>query len=111
MIVQSKAAYKDIHTWENLYRGYRRAAKGKRGRAPAAMFEFNLENNLVRLQDELAAESYRPGPYVNFLIHEPKRRLISAAPFRDRVVHHSKAPGHSSAGGYKKMRDGACYEI
>jgi hypothetical protein len=25
---------------------------------------------------------------VHFSIHEPKERLISAAPFRDRVVHH-----------------------
>ena len=27
--------------------------------------------------------------YDSFYIHEPKRRLISAAPFRDRVVHHA----------------------
>jgi RNA-directed DNA polymerase len=32
---------------------------------------------------------YRPGAYESFYIHEPKRRLISAAPFRDRVVHHA----------------------
>jgi retron-type reverse transcriptase len=33
--------------------------------------------------------SARPRPYTSFYIHEPKRRLISAAPFRDRVVHHA----------------------
>ena len=33
--------------------------------------------------------TYRPGPYASFHIHEPKKRLISAAPFRDRVVHHA----------------------
>ena len=32
---------------------------------------------------------YQPGRYHSFYIHEPKRRLISAAPFRDRVVHHA----------------------
>jgi hypothetical protein len=37
----------------------------------------------------LQAEQYRPGPYHSFYIHDPKRRLISAAPFRDRVVHHA----------------------
>jgi len=41
------------------------------------------------LQEELAQQTYRPGPYRSFYIHEPKRRLISAAPFRDRVVHHA----------------------
>jgi RNA-directed DNA polymerase len=47
-----------------------------------------LEDNLVQLQAELRGKSYRPGAYASFYIHEPKRRLISAAPFRDRVVHH-----------------------
>ena len=33
--------------------------------------------------------TYTFGRYRSFYIHEPKRRLISAAPFRDRVVHHA----------------------
>ena len=33
--------------------------------------------------------SYQPGAYVEILVHEPKKRLVSAAPFRDRVVHHA----------------------
>jgi RNA-directed DNA polymerase len=47
-----------------------------------------MESSLLRLQEELQAHTYRPGQYHNFYIYEPKRRLISAAPFRDRVVHH-----------------------
>ncbi len=43
----------------------------------------------MALQAELLAGTYHPGPYHSFYIHEPKRRLISAAPFRDRVVHHA----------------------
>ena len=81
--------YTQIYTWDNLYRAYRKARKGKRSRPPAATFEFNQEANLLRLQRELLAKSYRPGSYYSFYIHEPKRRLISAAPFRDRVVHHA----------------------
>jgi hypothetical protein len=37
----------------------------------------------------LLARRYAPGKYRSFLIHEPKKRKISAAPFRDRVVHHA----------------------
>ena len=54
-----------------------------------AAFEYRLEDNLLKLQHELQTQSYRPGPYRSFYIHEPKRRLISAAPVRDRVVHHA----------------------
>lgn len=89
MVATVTGGYSDLYQWENLYHAYRHAAKGKRSRGPAARFEFRLEDNLIQLQDELANETYRPGAYVNFTIHEPKRRLISAAPFRDRVVHHA----------------------
>ncbi|MBE2235177.1 MAG: RNA-dependent DNA polymerase [Anaerolinea sp.] len=81
--------YDQIYTWPNLLLAYRRASKGKRGQANVAAFEHRLEDNLLRLQAELADQTYRPGPYTSFFIHEPKRRLISAAPFRDRVVHHA----------------------
>ncbi|NOZ28401.1 MAG: RNA-dependent DNA polymerase [Chloroflexi bacterium] len=81
--------YADLISWDNLLLAYRRAAKGKRGHPNVAAFEYRLEENLLRLQEELSAFTYAPGAYVSFYIHEPKRRLISAAPFRDRVVHHA----------------------
>lgn len=81
--------YTQVCDWENLYRAYSKAAKGKRGRVPAASFEYYLEDNLIQLQRELVTKAYQPGAYHSFFIHEPKRRLISAAPFRDRVVHHA----------------------
>jgi retron-type reverse transcriptase len=81
--------YPQVVSFENLYLAYRKAARGKRGQPPVAAFEFDLEANLFRLQDELEAETYYPGPYTSFTIHDPKRRRISAAPFRDRVVHHA----------------------
>jgi len=81
--------YRTLTSWDNLLLAYRKAAKGKRGGANVAEFEHRLEDNLFKLQAELRDFSYRPGPYASFHIHEPKRRLISAAPFRDRVVHHA----------------------
>ena len=81
--------YTQIYTWDNLWKAWRYAARGKRGLPPAAAFEYRLADNLLDLEDELRAQTYTPGPYSSFFIHEPKRRLISAAPFRDRVVHHA----------------------
>jgi hypothetical protein len=84
-----KKLYPRIHTWEALETAYRKARKGKRQSQPVADFEYAWESHLLRLQEELAAKTYTPGPYHSFYIHEPKKRLISAAPFRDRVVHHA----------------------
>jgi hypothetical protein len=76
-------------SFENLLAAYRTARRGKRGTRQVARFELRCEDHLLRLQDELESGRYRPGPYHSFVVYEPKRRLISAAPFRDRVVHHA----------------------
>ena len=81
--------YPQIWDFENLYLAYRKARRGKRGKSPAADFELVQEDELLALQDELRTRTYVPGPYHSFYIHEPKKRLISAAPFRDRVIHHA----------------------
>jgi hypothetical protein len=81
--------FEQLVSWENLWLAYHNAAVGKRGRAPTAAFEYLLADHLLELQRELAGRTYQPGKYHSFYIHEPKRRLISAAPFRDRVVHHA----------------------
>jgi retron-type reverse transcriptase len=75
--------------WDNLRWAYQNASRGKRGRGATAAFEYMLADNLLQLQNELRERTYQPGKYNSFYIHEPKKRLISAAPFRDRVVHHA----------------------
>ena len=81
--------YPSICAWETLELAYRRARRGKRSAPAVADFEYNWESQLLRLQEELVNKSYQPGPYHSFYVHDPKKRLISAAPFRDRVAHHA----------------------
>lgn len=81
--------FEAITSLENLYLAYRKARKGKRHQIEIARFERNLEEELLALQAQLKELSYRPGKHRSFYRTEAKRRLISAAPFRDRVVHHA----------------------
>ncbi|MDN3513715.1 MAG: RNA-directed DNA polymerase [Candidatus Brocadia sp.] len=81
--------YKELISFQNLHLAYKKASKGKRRIPGVAAFELELEENLFQLHEELQNKTYQPGNYTSFFIHEPKRRLISAAPFRDRVVHHA----------------------
>jgi len=78
-----------LTSWENLVEAARVAARGKRNRPDVARFLHEIEPNLCRLQRELKEGAYRPGGYRTFWIHDPKPRQISAASFRDRVVHHA----------------------
>lgn len=66
-----------------------RAARGKRHKPRVAQFLAGLETEVLRLQRELLEERWQPGGYTEFIVRESKPRLISAAPFRDRVVHHA----------------------
>lgn len=85
--------YRDLYarvcSFDNLYHACRAARRGKRSVESVAAFEYDQEAELLRLRDELRTGAWQPGPYHSFYIHDPKRRLISAAPFRDRVVHHA----------------------
>lgn len=81
--------YGAVNNFENLYLAFRKAARGKRKKGDVSRFEYDLEDNLLALQEELQSGQYQPGKYYNFRITDPKPRLISAAPFRDRVVHHA----------------------
>jgi RNA-directed DNA polymerase len=82
-------AFRRLCSWENLVLAWRKAARGKRGTASVARFEYWAEERLAELQRELLTGTYRPGGYVHFHIKDPKPRKISAARFRDRVVHHA----------------------
>lgn len=85
-----------LHLWpqivsfENLHWAWRNARRGKRGVPSVASFEIAAEDALFELQEQLEHGTYRPGRYRTFpLVENGKRRMISAAPFRDRVVHHA----------------------
>jgi len=78
-----------ITAFDNLLKAAQKAQKGKRFKEACAVFNLNLEKELLRLQRKLKEQSYRHGSYRDFFIYDPKQRLISAAPYRDRVVHHA----------------------
>ncbi len=81
--------FEKIASWDNLLLAAKKAQKGKRYLPDVAAFHLRQEENLLQLQRELLAKTYQPGAYHTFLIHDPKERMISAAPYRDRVVHHA----------------------
>jgi len=75
--------------YENLFRAFQLALRGKKNRPDCADFAFHQERYLFKLQSELEEKRYRPGGYHTFYVYEKKKRLISATSFYDRVVHHA----------------------
>jgi len=84
-----KCLYEKIVSFENLLAAYKAFRKGKRFKDDVLEFEYNYETELLKLQDELIDHSYVSLPPHRFFVYEPKKREISAACLRDRVVHHA----------------------
>ena len=76
----------EIFTFENLYDAYKQCRKSKQHKGEVIRFEANLSYNINSLINEIVSKKYKLGKYKEFLIYEPKERLIEALPFRDRVV-------------------------
>lgn len=84
-----KHLFSTLTDFDNLLLAAQKAQKGKRFKPTVSPFLFRLEPELLRLQRELSGKTWQPGGYRSFVVRDPKVRLISAAPFADRVIHHA----------------------
>ena len=81
--------FEHIVAFSNLLYAAKKAMLGKMHKPTVARFNFNLEYEVIDLQNALQTATYQPRPYYCFQIREPKVRDICAANIRDRVVHHA----------------------
>lgn len=81
--------YEQIAEHENLCLAFHKAARGKAARREVQSYRENLQLNLSRLRRDLLKEQPQLGKYRHFTVFEPKRRLICAAAFPERLLHHA----------------------
>ena len=74
---------------ENLRLAFWKAQKSKADKEEVIRFRENLENELLQMREELLEGVFPVGDYSYFTIHDPKERVICAASFRERVLHHA----------------------
>jgi retron-type reverse transcriptase len=79
----------DIANRANLLSATFAASRGKRSRPAVRVFLSHLDEELNQLATELLDETYCPSPMREFVVRDPKLRIIHAPTFRDRVVHHA----------------------
>lgn len=74
-----KNLYPKIYDFQNLYIAFKKAAKGRGNRAEIAKFAYELEPNLIAIQNDLIWLSYKPGRYREFYVYEPKKAANNGA--------------------------------
>ncbi len=74
---------------ENLQLAYYKAQKGKSEKVEVFEYGKRLQDYLPKLQQQILSVNVETGDYRYFTIYDPKKRIICAAPFGQRVLHHA----------------------
>jgi RNA-directed DNA polymerase len=89
MVKRANHLFEQVYDFQNLRQALHRTLKRKRGKSEARCFVANLDHNLHRLADQIKNQTLQLGQSHQFMITDPKQRLITAPCFRERVLHHA----------------------
>lgn len=81
--------FERVIDFENMYRAYRKAKRGKGHKKSAAQFNVSALYGINTLIRQLRDRTYRVSEYTEFKVYEPKERIIKTTSFKDKVVQHS----------------------
>lgn len=81
--------YQEMCTFEVLYEAYLQARQRKRQKTPTAQYEANALACTEKLSHILNTKTYKPSKFEVFFVYEPKKRLVQAPAFVDKVVLHA----------------------
>lgn len=81
--------YEEICNFETLFKAFKAARRSKRGKAQEARYEQHVVENTLALAELLKSGNYKPGSFQTFFVYEPKKRLVQAPAFVDKVVQHA----------------------
>ncbi len=81
-------SFDDITSVSHLFLCWEKFKVGKRKKEDVQLFERHIEDHLFELSAALRGRAYSHGIYHRFQVFDPKKRLISKASVRDRLVHH-----------------------
>lgn len=81
--------FEQIVARDNLREAFQRAARGKRSQAEVRLFAEHLDDRLRQISADLLAGTIALGRFQQFVIRDPKERVITAPCFEERVLHHA----------------------
>lgn len=82
-----KKSFNQKLTFIKLLEAHERASIGKRNKKKIILFEMDLETNIIKILNDIKNNNYKFGEYRQFIIYEPKMRIIKSLPYKDRIVH------------------------
>ena len=81
--------FEQIPVPENLRLAFHKASRGRRGQAVVRQFAAELDRRIVAMSEGIRTGTFPLGRFQQFLVRDPKERVITAPCFDERVLHHS----------------------
>ena len=76
--------FEKVVDFDNMYRAYRRAKRGKGYKKSSAKFNVLALEGVNALIGQLKDRTYKISPYNEFKVYEPKKRIIQTTSFKDK---------------------------
>ncbi len=86
---RARGLLEQIASLDNLYLAYKKASRGKLRKKEVCQFRNHLDENISLVRKEIVEDNVSVGNYHYFTIHDPKERVICAASFPERILHHA----------------------
>lgn len=80
--------FQTLLNFENLYASYRKSMRGKGKKKSAVKFNIMALEHLYVMKKQLIDHTYVISPYSEFVVTEPKQRVVKSGSFRDKVLQH-----------------------
>ena len=81
--------FDQIVTCDNLRTAFLKAARGKQSLSAVREFAANLDGRIAEISQQLQTDQFPLGRFHQFVIRDPKERVITAPCFDERVLHHA----------------------
>ncbi len=78
-----------IVDYDNIQLAFIKSCRGKQAKREVLEFRSDYERNISEIRNSLLSSEIQVGNYNYFKIYDPKERVICAASFRERVIHHA----------------------
>ncbi len=88
-MIEDKSDFEKVADFGNLYQAYLKSKSGKGFSKSSQKFQIAALDGIHQIKRRLETKTYKVSPYNEFVIYEPKERIIKSGSFVDKIVQHS----------------------
>lgn len=88
-MIEDKSDFEKVADFGNLYQAYLKSKSGKGFSKSSQKFQVVALDGIHQIKRRLETKAYKVSPYNEFVIYEPKERIIKSGAFVDKIIQHS----------------------